>query len=94
MAEGSQTEVPVNQSEAGPKKTPTEASEGFLTGWRNKVAFGLPIAIPLATGLAIRFSGPLPTEDFGRGDYKTAAIKGVIAAASATPLIIKTMRLR
>lgn len=72
-----------------PKATSTEASNFFLAGWKNKLSLGLPLAIPLVTGLAIRFSGPLPTEDIARGDYKTAAIKGVIGAASFIPLGLK-----
>lgn len=79
-------EQKTGQPERQPK-TPTEASDNFLVRIRNRIANNWRNILPLAVGGGIWLNGNL-IDDFSRGDYRLAAFKGAIAAASALPMLL------
>lgn len=72
------------------QQTPTEGSKGFLKDWFNKDKKSMAEKIALYGGPAVTFllSIEIPG-DIAQGDYRRAAVKGVIAGLSAVPAIIK-----
>ena len=92
MAEGSGSPDISPQPEA-PKSSPTETSKGFLKYWLSKELLpGFKRTGPYLLLGPTAFLGEQILGDIGRGDYRSAAVKGVIAGLSAAPIITKGIR--
>lgn len=71
--------------------SPTEASKGFLEREIQRIG-KWPFILPVATMVALRLAGEPATLDIAQGDYRSAAIKGVVAGLSLAPLVYKTFK--
>ena len=73
--------------------TPTEASRGFLGRTWQRINKGASyILLPILTSIFItQVSGDNIPSDLGRGDYRSAAIKGIVIGVSAIPLRLKAI---
>lgn len=85
------------------KPTPTEASKGFFGNWyNNKLKPELKFLTNTFPGQQILYGGLLGLAyvagseipgDIARGDYRGAAVRGVIAGLSAAPAVIKGIKM-
>lgn len=92
MAEPGGPEFPL-QPEA-PKQNPTEASKGFLAKVFQKATEGpTPFILSLGTLFVTnQFIGETIPSDIARGDYRSAAFKGFVAAVAFVPLTARIIR--